>query len=185
MQINPINTYSFGANNPSRPSQQEKNPISKTGEKAKLAKATFIAGLGVGTKLLFELVDDFDLVGEKIGKKASDIVNKQHKNVNANKKVWLTVGAWIGLLTTFVAGFAFLYTLFKAPKINYEENINAHKKSKEMDVYIKGNDTEKELYTQMNEKAKNATDEEKSKLKTQYMQMQMAKNKVPDFVKLK
>ena len=27
-----------------------------------------------------------------------------------------------------------------------------------MDVYIKGNDTEKELYTQMNEKAKNAND---------------------------
>ena len=54
-----------------------------------------------------------------------------------------------------------------------------------MDVYIKGNDTEKELYTQMNEKAKNANEEEKAKLRTQYMQIQMAKNKVPDFVKLK
>ena len=182
MQINPVSTYSFQAN---KQQQQDHNPISKTGEKAKLAKATFVAGLGVGTKLLFELVDDFDLVGEKIGQKASNIVNKQHKNVNANKKAWLTVGAWVGLLTTFVAGFAFLYTLFKAPKINYEGNINAHKKSKEMDVYIKGNDTEKELYTQMNEKAKNANDEEKAKLKTQYMQMQMAKNKVPDFIKLK
>ena len=52
-----------------------------------------------------------------------------------------------------------------------------------MDVYIKGNEVEKELYTQMNEKAKNATAEEKAKLQTQYMQMQMAKNRVPDFVK--
>ena len=52
-------------------------------------------------------------------------------------------------------------------------------------VYDYTNDTEKELYTQMNEKAKNANDEEKAKLKTQYMQMQMAKNKVPDFIKLK
>ena len=42
---------------------------SKPTPSSKLAKATFIAGLGVGTKLLFELVDDFDLVGEKIGKK--------------------------------------------------------------------------------------------------------------------
>ena len=118
MQINPVNTYSFMANKQPLKQQQEENPISKTGEKTKLAKATFIAGLGVGTKLLFELVDDFDLVGEKIGKKASEIVNKQHKNANSTKKAWLTAGAWFGLLATFVTGFAFLYTLFKAPKIN-------------------------------------------------------------------
>ena len=66
MQISSVSTYSFRANNQPQSSQQDKNPISKTGEKAKLAKATFVAGLGVGTKLLFELVDDFDLVGEKI-----------------------------------------------------------------------------------------------------------------------
>lgn len=183
MQISSVNAYSFKANKPS--SKQDENPISKAGEKAKLTQATFVAGLGVGTKLLFELVDDFDFVGEKLGKKASDIVNKQHTNVNSTKKAWLTAGAWAGLTATFIAGFAFLYTLFKAPKINYEGNINAHKKSKDMDVYIKGNDTERELYTQMNEKAKKANEEEKAKLRTQYMQMQMAKNKVPDFVKLK
>lgn len=185
MRINSVNTYSFMANKQLQTRQQEENPISKTGEKTKLAKATFIAGLGLGTKLLFELVDDFDFVGEKIGKKANDIVKKQHKNVNSTKKAWLTVGAWAALLATFVTGFAFLYTLFKAPKINYEGNINAHQKSKDMDVYIKGNDTEKELYTQMNEKAKTANEEEKTKLRSQYMQMQAAKNKVPDFVKLK
>ena len=36
-----------------------------------------------------------------------------------------------------------------------------------------------------NEKAKNATPQEKAKLKEQYMQMKKAKNKVPDFVNLK
>lgn len=52
-----------------------------------------------------------------------------------------------------------------------------------MDVYIKGNKVEKELYTQMNEKAKTANKEEKAKLKDQYMIMQKAKNRVPDFIK--
>ena len=52
-----------------------------------------------------------------------------------------------------------------------------------MDVYIKGNEAEREILTQMNEKAQNADDKEKAKLKEQYLQMQMAKNRVPDFVK--
>ena len=67
--------------------------------------------------------------------------------------------------------------------INYEGNVNAFKKGKDMDVYIKGNKVEKELYTQMNEKAKTANKEEKAKLKDQYMMMQKAKNRVPDFIK--
>ena len=36
-----------------------------------------------------------------------------------------------------------------------------------MDVYIKANEAERELYTQLDEKAKHATSEEKDKLKTQ------------------
>jgi hypothetical protein len=35
----------------------------------------------------------------------------------------------------------------------------------------------------MNDKAKNATSEEKAKLQEQYLQMQMAKNQIPQFVK--
>lgn len=85
----------------------------------------------------------------------------------------------------FIGAFAMLYTIFKAPKINYEGNINAFKKGKDVDVYVKGNSAEKEIYTQMNEKAKQADKEEKAKLKEQYMQMQMAKNRVPDFIDLK
>ena len=179
MKVGAINNYTFTAS--TSPSKKDQNPISKTGEKANLAKAAFVTGLGLGTKLLFEIMD-CDFVFDKLGDKAGKIVDKQHKNVQENKKLLLKLGAWAGLVMAFIGGFALLYTLFKAPKINYEGNVNAFKKSKDMDVYIKGNSAEKEIYTQMNEKAKNADKEEKAKLKEQYMQMRMAKNKIPDFV---
>lgn len=180
MRISPIhnNLYQFTAKN-----LDDKNPISKSGEKAKLIKATFVAGFGLGAKLLFELMDG-DFIADKLGNKADKIVETQHRNVSKGKKTFLKLGAAAGLLTMFIAGFAAIYTLFKAPKINYQGNINTFKKEKEMDVYIKGNTAEKELYSQMNEKAKNADEQGKSKLKEQYLKMQVAKNKVPDFVKL-
>lgn len=165
-----------------QPQKNDNNPISKNGEKAKLTKAAFVAGLGIGAKLLFEVMDG-DFVVDTLGNKAEKIVDKQHKNVSKNKKALLAIGAWAGLVTAFIGGFALLYTIFKAPNINYEGNVNAFKKGKDMDVYIKGNKVEKELYTQMNEKAKNANKEEKAKLKEQYIQMHLAKNRVPDFIK--
>lgn len=178
------NIYSFGAIKAIKSKQDEQsNPISKNGEKALLVKGTFLAGLGFGAKLLFELMD-CDFVVEKLGNKASQIVDKQQRNVSNNKKNLLKFGAWLGLVAMFIGGAAVLYTLFKAPKINYDGNVNAFKKGKDMDVYIKGNNVEKELYTQMNEKAKNAAPDEKAKLKEQYILMQMAKNRVPDFIKL-
>lgn len=185
MRVNPVKSYhTFGATNPQTQKQNSKdtNPISKTGEKAKLAQATFIAGLGFGAKLLFELMDG-EFIVEDLGNAAEKIVDKQHKNASSNKRLLLQFGAFAGLLAMFIGGVAILYTLFKSPNINYEGNVNAHKKGKDMDVYIKGNQIEKELYTQMNAKAKVATDEEKAKLQEQYMKMQMAKNRVPDFVK--
>ena len=189
MRISPVSNslYTFSANQPASKSNNnnnKKNPISKTGEKAILAKMTFLAGLGLGAKLLFELMDG-DFVVEHLSDTAEKIVEKQHKNVSKNKKFMMEIGAAAGLIGLFIGGFAILYTIFKAPNINYNGNVNAFKKKKEMDVYIKGNNIEKELYTQMNEKAKQATSEEKEKLRQQYMQMQMAKNKVPDFIKNK
>ncbi len=174
------NYYTFKAD--SKPADKSKSPISKSGEKAKLAAATFVAGLGLGAKLLFELMDG-DFIIEDIGEAADKIVKKQHKNASGSKKFLLQLGAFGGILAAFVGAVALLYTLFKAPNINYQGNINAFKKGKDMDVYIKGNDTEKEIYTQMNEKAKNATPEEKAKLQEQYLKMQMAKNRVPEFVR--
>lgn len=185
MRISPVTNslYSFGSEQNQKNSiNNEQNPISKKGEKALLVKATFFGGLAIGGRLLLELLDE-DIVFNKLSDSAKKIVDKQHQNISQNKKVFLTLGATAGLVAAFISGFALLYTIFNAPKINYKGNINAFKKGKDMDVYIKGNTVEKELYTQMNEKAKNATKEEKAKLQEQYIQMQMAKNRVPDFVK--
>ena len=180
MRISAINnSYSFTSTE--QPSKKNQNPISKTGEKAILTKAAFIGGLGIGARCLLELADG-DFLGEIFRKNAETIVNKQYKNISANKKIMLTIGVFCGLVAAFVSGFALLYTLFKAPNINYQGNVNAFKKGKDMDVYIKGNSAEKEIYTQMNEKAQNASPEEKAKLKEQYMLMKKAKNRVPDFV---
>ena len=182
MRISPLNAYTqFKAAPKSK--QDNTNPITKGGEKALLAKGTFIAGLGLGARLLFEFMDD-GFVVDKLGEKAQKI-NKKNSHLSPTKQIISGIGIWGGLILMALAGFATIYTLFKAPKINYQGNVNAFKKGKEMDVYIKGNEAEKEIYTQMNEKAKGANEEEKSKLKEQYMQMQMAKNRVPDFVKLK
>lgn len=191
MQISPISAqpYSFKATTDKKQDKNQvknndKNPISKSGEKALLVKTTFLAGLGLGAKLLLELIDG-DFLIDELGNKAEKIVEKQHKNASSTKKLLLTLGALGGLVAIFIGGFGILYTMFKAPKINYEGNVNAFKKGKDMDVYIQGNKAEKEIYTQMNEKAKTANEEEKAKLKDQYMQMQMAKNKLPDFIRQK
>lgn len=181
MRISAIN-HSYSFTQQKQTPKNDNNPISKTGEKAKLTKAAFVAGLGLGAKLLFEVLDG-DFVVDTLGEKAEKIVDKQHKNATKNKKTLLALGAWAGLVMAFIGGFAMLYTIFKAPNINYNGNVNAFKKGKDMDVYIKGNKVEKEIYTQMNEKAKNANKEEKAKLKEQYLQMKTAKNQVPDFVK--
>ncbi len=189
MKVTPCTNsiYSFGsAGNQAAPQNKDnnsKNPISKRGEKALLIKTTFFGGLAIGARLLFELIDG-DFLVDNISNKAKKIVDKQHKNVSTGKRALLTTGAMVGIIGAFVSGFALLYTIFKAPKINYQGNINTFKKEKDMDVYIKGNNVEKELYTQMNEKAKTANNEEKARLKEQYMQMQMAKNKVPEFAKI-
>ena len=160
----------------------DNNPISKFGEKSKLVKATAIAGLGVGARLLWELADG-DFLFEIFDKKAGEIVKRNHSNAKGYKQVLLHIGAFIGVVGMALGGFSLLYTLFHAPKINYEGNVNAFKNKKDMDVYIKGNKAEKEIYTQMNEKAKIANKEEKNKLKVQYIQMQMAKNQLPQFIK--
>lgn len=176
------NNYSFLSANKPQQRQNDKNPISKTGEKTNLAVATFVGGLGLGARLLFELFDD-GFVVEDLGKAAKNYVNKNHKGLSGAKKEWFIVGTALSFIGAAIGGVALLYTLYKAPKINYEGNINAFKKGKDMDVYIKGNNVEKEILTQMNEKAQNADDKEKEKLKEQYMKMQMGKNQLPDFIK--
>ncbi len=187
MKLSPVsnNLYSFGSNTRKvKTSDPDYNPVSKKGEKAKLVKATFIAGLGLGTRLLFELADG-DFLFDILGDTADSITKKQHKGASPDVKFLKGLGVTVGLLLMFIGAVAALYTLFKAPKINYDGNVNAFKNGKDMDVYIKGNSVEKELYAQMNNKAKTANEEEKEKLRQQYLQMHMAKNQIPEFVKKK
>lgn len=183
MRISALNSnYSFTSSSNYKNKNSDKNPISKTGEKTNLAVATFVGGLSLGARLLFELFDD-GFVIEDLGKAAETYVNKNHKGLKGAKKEWFIVGTALSFIGAAIGGIALLYTLYKAPKINYEGNINAFKKGKDMDVYIKGNEVEKEILTQMNEKAGSADEQEKQKLKEQYMKMQMAKNQLPDFIK--
>jgi len=173
------------------------NPISRKGEVMNLIKTTFIGGLGLGGYLLLELVEDGEFVLDSMfdyskklasdNKKEVERIKQEIRNkqkVAKNNKILKTIGIFAALIAVGISGFALLYTAFHAPKIAYESKVNAFQKGKEMDVYIKANDAERELYEQLDEKAKNATPEEKEKLKEQYLKMRNAKNQVPDYVKL-
>ena len=164
--------------------EYDKNPVSRKGETMNLIKATFLAGAALGGRLLWEIFDG-DFVFETAGNTAKNLVDKNKKNVSSNKRMLLYIGATAAVLAAVVSGFALLYTMLNAPKIAYNSKVNTFKKSKEMDVYIKANEAEKSIYTKMNEKAKSADQDEKDKLKEQYQQMRIAKNQVPDFIKLK
>ena len=59
-------TVTLFGENKTKSVSNTKNPISKAGEKANLVKATFLAGLGFGIRVLFELMDG-DFIFEKLG----------------------------------------------------------------------------------------------------------------------
>ena len=157
------------------------NPVSTKGEQAKLVRLTFLGGLALGARLLFEFFDN-GFVFDELADKAGKIVNKNHKNATSDMKAFFGIGAFVGLAAIFISSIALLYTIFKAPEIRYKGKVNAHKNQKDMDVYIKTNEVEKELYTQMNEKAKVANEPEKEKLQEQYLKLRAAKNQIPQFV---
>lgn len=190
LNVSPVKFFSFNGKSNAATVQKEnrqpeydKNPVSGKGETMNLIKATFLAGAALGGRLLWEIFDG-DFVFETAGNTAKNLVDKNKKNVSSNKRILLYIGATAAVLAAAVSGFALLYTMLNAPKIAYNSKINTFKKSKEMDVYIKANEAEKSIYTQMNEKAKNADEKERDKLKEQYQQMKIAKNQVPDFIKL-
>ncbi|MBQ7764221.1 hypothetical protein IJ384_02505 [bacterium] len=205
--IHPVsaNTSIYFRNNPqvkqAKKVSSDENPISRKGEAMKLVTATFLGGLALAGKLIFELADDGDFLldifaekakkmtndgAEKIDKESliNEVKNEAKKEIK-NKKVLNTIGAFAALVATFFAGFALLYTAFHAPKIAYESKVNTFKKSKEMDVYIKSNEAERELYTQLDKKAKQSNSNDKKQLQEQYLKLKNAKNEVPDFVNLK
>lgn len=155
---------------------KDKNPVSKLGEREVLFKATVLAGVGFGAKMLMYLweegfaVDNLLDLGEKIAKK------------NKKKGAIASLTAATAVIAGFVGVMAILYTIFKTPDVMYNGKINAFKKGKDMDLYAKSNKVERELYDQMNDKARAATEEEKAVLKQQYLKLKAAKNPTPDFV---
>jgi len=197
LSVSSLNNVSFRANTQKTPgnkaksksnSSENQNPISRKGETMNLIKATFIGGLALGGRLLWEILDCGDgaeFLFETAGKKADKIVNRVHRGATSNKKAFLWFGATVGIIAAAVSGFALLYTMANAKKIAYNSKINTFQKGKEMDVYIEANNAERELYTQLSDKAKTADEEEKAQLREQYMKMKMAKNQVPDFVRVK
>ncbi len=158
-----------------RPKGDAKNPISKNGERALALKATVVAGLGVGAEALWYLFDD-GFMFEGIFNKSQKIAKK-----STSKNPLKGVGAFLVLTAGFVAAVAAAYTIYKSPNIEYKAKVNSFVKGKDMDVYIKGNEVETELYDQMNEKTKNATEEEKVKLREQYLKLRAAKNQLPSW----
>ena len=204
LSVNTPIYFKKGAKKQSDKSQSvmsDDNPISRKGEVMKLVTATFIGGLALAGKLLLEIVDNGDFLVDIFADKAKKAADKSVPNVEKDKiineakqeakkaakdrKILHSIGAFGALVATFFAGFALLYTAFQAPKIAYESKVNTYKKSKEMDVYVKSNEAEKELYTQLDEKAQNSSGEDKTQLKEQYLKLKNAKNQVPDYVKLK
>lgn len=175
-------TY-FCAENKTK-SNNDENPISKRGEQQKLLKATVIAGLGVGARALWYLCDD-GFAFEGLYNLGENITKKNKKGLMGSNKTVNHLGAWAALMAGFVVAVAAIYTIVKTPEVMYNGKINAFKKGKDMDVYVKGNKVEKELYDQMNEKAKDATEDEKKVLSEQYLKLTAAKNQTPDFIEVK
>lgn len=167
----------------------DKNPIKKSGERATALLATMSLGIVAGLRLLCMILDDGDGEGAKfLGEMSQKVANKiLMRNTKPGEKLTLMnkIFAPVAVIAGFVALFAVGYTLYNLPKTMYNADVKTFKKKKDMDVYIKGNAVEQELYNQMNEKAKSATAEEKAKLNQQYAKLKAAKNVVPDFVKLK
>ena len=167
------------------PIHYDVNPISRKGEAVNLIKATFIGGLVLAARFFYLIIENGDWAIEDIAIKAKELVNKNKKGLDKNQKILYSFGAFASLTAAAFTGFALLYTAYNAPKIAYKSKVNAYTKSKEMDVYTRSNYAERELYSELAEKAKNASPEEREALKEQYLQMRMAKNRVPDFVKQK
>lgn len=168
--------------------KEAENPISKKGEKVVLFSGALISAMGVTIKGLYKMsCEDTDgSLGKSFNEFINKIIDKKNPNVKGKKRKVMFIGTSLLVLGLIIVGSAILNVITKAPKLNYEGNINAFKKSKEMDAYIKGNKAEVELYNQMNDRAKSTFDpEERQKLYSSYMMLQNAKNIPPSWTNTK
>lgn len=168
--------------------KETENPISKKGEKVVLFSGAFLSAAGAIIKGCCNVAaEDTDGSFRKsFNKFINNIIDKKNPDVKGKKREIMFLGTSLIVLGLIVVGGAILSVISKAPKLNYEGNINAFKKSKEMDAYIKGNKAEVELYNQMNERAKSTFDpKERQKLYSSYMMLQNAKNIPPSWTNTK
>lgn len=181
MRVNKIQNQTTYFSSEQKTNKDDKNPISKSGERANLIKATLVAGLAFGARALLWLYEE-GFIGEGLWNVGSKLSDKTHPGAKGGKRALLHIGGFLAVTAGFIAGVAAIYTAVKTPEAMYDGKINAFKKGKDMDLYVKGNDVEKHLYDQMNDKAKDATAEEKKELSEQYLKLKAAKNQTPDFV---
>lgn len=176
----------FGTKNATIVKKEQKNPITEAGERSNLVLATFLGGLTVGGRVLFELWgDNGDDLFDLLGSASSKMVNKAHKNVDGIPKLALYVLAAAALTLAAVSVFALAYTAYNIPKINYNAKLNGHNKAMDMDVYIKSTNIEKELYGRLAQEAKGADVAKKEELATAHAQLGIVKSKMPEFINLK
>lgn len=163
------------------------NPISKKGEKALALKATVGAGIVAGLRALWYLFDDGFAFEDlfNVSKKVADKSLKGVEKVTSKQRALKTLGIFTLLTGGFVAAVAAVYTIYKTPNIEYKAKVNSFVKGKDMDLYIKSNNVETDLYEQLINKAKTASPNEKTKIKEQYLKLTAAKNEVPDSIKPK
>jgi len=187
MAINPIKFLYFKGNSPEikknktqKTKNENQNPINEKGEFSKLLLGTVAAGFGFGARALFNLLDD-DFVCTKFSDAGKKLADKNFKETSSFKKDVAALGSAVGYMGIFVAAIALIYTIFNTPKVKYETKVNTFTKSKDMDVYIKSKKIEKDLYDELDKKAKESSDSEKEKLKAQYFLLKKAKTEVPQF----
>ena len=198
MRINALNSFNnvkyvnFTNNSASKNSQKsnnqgiehdKENPISKPLEQLDVVKASLIAGFGFGARALYYLFDDTSLL-ETTYNAGQKLAEKNYKHVqNSNKRFVLGLASSAAIIVGTVGLLAGLYAAYNAPKSMYQGKINAHKKAEEMDIYLASNRIEKDLYEQVDAKAKEAkTQEELEKAQSQYTKLKMAKNDIPSFI---
>ena len=79
-----------------------------------------------------------------------------------------------------VGGITFLVNL---PKNLYEANVNYFTNKKEMDVYVRNNKAQENIYKQLDDKSQNIkTEEDRQDLAKNFMKMKMAHTQGPRLV---
>ena len=112
--------------------KEDENPISKKGEKVVLFSGALISSMGAILKIMYNLTKD-DTEGywnKKFDKFVDKIIDKKNPNIKGKKRHIMHIGTSLLIFGLIVVGGAILSVITKAPKLNYEGDINTFKKTK-------------------------------------------------------